>query len=93
VYNSVARGDELSPVRVGFSIPKKRFRLSVHRHRIRRLMAEAWRLQKQGLYSAIAADKQLQVFLIFANNTMPDQETISQAVKAGMERLIQMQDA
>jgi len=75
---------------VGFSIPKKRFRSSVHRHRIRRLIAEAWRLQKHDLYAAIPAEKQLQVFLIFADSTMPEFETIQKAVKEGIDKLVKL---
>ncbi|OJW82097.1 MAG: ribonuclease P protein component [Bacteroidetes bacterium 46-16] len=90
VYTTVARSNELSPVRVGFSIPKKRFRSSVHRHRIRRLIAEAWRLQKHDLYAAIPAEKQLQVFLIFADSTMPEFETIQKAVKEGIDKLVKL---
>ena len=87
------RGSELSPVRVGFSVPKKRFRLSVHRHRIRRLLAEAWRLQKGPLYAAIPAENQLQLFLIFADGSMPEFETIHKAVKEGIDKLANMQEA
>ena len=80
-------------MRVGFSVPKKKFRLSVHRHRIRRLLAEAWRLQKQSLYQAVAAEQQLQVFLIFADGAMPQYAAIEKAVKDGIDRLIKIQEA
>jgi ribonuclease P protein component len=78
-------------VRVGFSIPKKKFRLSVHRHRVRRLMVEAWRLQKQALYDTIPAGKQLQVFLIFADATMPEYSLVEKAVKEAIDKLIKVQ--
>jgi ribonuclease P protein component len=81
------RGAEPSPVRVGFSIPKKKHRLSVNRHRIRRLLAEAWRLQKHHLYPAIPEGTQLQLFIIYTDTTAPTQEKVMEAVLKGMEQL------
>lgn len=74
-------------------MPKKRFRLSVHRHRIRRLLVEAWRLQKQPLYEAIPKEKQLQLFLIFADGTIPEYNVVEKAVGMGIDKFIKMQGA
>jgi ribonuclease P protein component len=85
----VPRTDEkASPVQAGFSVPKKKFRSSVHRHRIRRLMVEAWRLNKHTLYEAIALNQQIRLFLIFTDNKMPDYEPVKEAVVKGVEKLI-----
>lgn len=54
-----------APVRVGFSIPKKRIRQANNRNRIRRLLKEAWRLQKELLYKNVPEGKQLHCFLIY----------------------------
>ena len=83
----VPRGAELSPVLAGFSVPKKKFRHSVQRHRITRLMREAWRLNKHGLYAAIPADTQLHIFFIYTDNQLPDFATIEAVMKKGIERL------
>jgi len=56
---------EPSPVRIGFSIPKKRIRKAVGRNRIRRLLKESWRLQKLKLYPEILENQQLHVFFIY----------------------------
>jgi len=78
VYRFVAREPvEVSPVRVGFVVPKKRIRKAVHRNRIRRLAKEAWRLQKHDLYAAMPENRQLHCFLIFTGKepfTFPDAE-------------------
>nr|WP_276133705.1 ribonuclease P protein component [Flavipsychrobacter sp. JY13-12] len=88
IYQAVPRGAEPSPVRVGFSVPKKKHRLSVTRHRIRRLMAEAWRLQKQELYPAIPEDTQIQLFILYTDTTAnPTQEQVMKAVLKGMGKL------
>ena len=84
---AVGRGEESSPVRVGFSVPKKRFSSSVDRHRIRRLMVESWRLNKQTLYSTLPADRQLHLFLIFTGDTLPDYTVVEQAMIQVIEKL------
>jgi ribonuclease P protein component len=72
---------------VGFSVPKKRFRSSVDRHRIRRLMVEAWRLNKHSLYPTLPADKQLHLFLIFTGDSLPEYTIVEQAMIKVMEKL------
>lgn len=59
-----------SPVRVGFSIPKKRFKKAVERNRLRRLLKESWRLQKHSLYNAMPEDLQLHCFLVYISPEM-----------------------
>ena len=88
IYRSLARTEgELSPVRVAFSVPKKKFRLAPQRNRIKRLLREAWRLNKNSLYQAIPPEVQLHVFLIFTDVKMPAYESISEAVIKGIGRL------
>lgn len=78
---------ETSPVLAGFSVPKKKFRKSVQRHRIARLMREAWRLNKHSLYAAVPANMQLHVFLIHTGAEMPDFDTVKAAVLKGIAAL------
>lgn len=78
---------ELSPVRVGFSVPKKKFRKSVHRHRLRRLMVEAWRLNKQELYDVVPEGKQLHLFILYTSPEMQDYATVAAAVQKGIGQL------
>ncbi|HYD22135.1 MAG TPA: ribonuclease P protein component [Flavipsychrobacter sp.] len=93
VHISITRAGEPSPVRVGFSVPKKRFSSSVDRHRIRRLMVEAWRLNKQTLYNSVETDKQVQLFLIFTGDTLPEYTVVEQAVIKVAEKLGELYNA
>lgn len=85
------RGEaEPSPVRAGFSIPKKRLRKAVQRNRVRRLLKEAWRLQKHALYELVPPTAQLHCFLIYTGNdqfTFPDAE---KTVKKVIGRLVKI---
>jgi ribonuclease P protein component len=76
-----------SPALAGFSVPKKKFRHSVDRHRIRRLMVEAWRLNKQSLYEAIPADVQLHVFCVFVDKAEPAYEMVRSAMVISLTKL------
>jgi len=83
-------GPGAAPVRVGFSIPKKRVRLAVNRNRIRRLLKEAWRLQKDLLYKNIPDGKQLHCFLIYISPPSAGEFTFpvaQESVKKCLEKL------
>lgn len=86
LYRSVPRSEkETSPVRVAFSIPKKRVRKAVTRNRYRRLLREAWRLQKLSLYGNIPETEQWHCFLIFTG-----QETLTfESARAIISRIMQ----
>jgi ribonuclease P protein component len=74
-------------LKVGFSVPKKKFRSSVSRHRVRRLMAEAWRLNKAMLLDALPEGKQLHVFLVFTSPELPAYELVLAQVVAAIHKL------
>jgi ribonuclease P protein component len=73
---------------VGFSVPKKKFKLSVDRHRIRRLMVEAWRLQKHAIYAALPADVQLHLFIVYTDKEMPTQELLMATMQKAIAQLV-----
>lgn len=76
-----------SPVMAGFSVPKKKFKLSVDRHRIRRLMVESWRLNKHLLYPTLPENRQMHLFIIFTGKEMPDYTTVLAAIIKGIGKL------
>lgn len=81
------RGAEVSPVRAGFSVPKKKFRKSVQRHRLRRLLVEAWRLNKQDVYNAVPEGQQMHLFILYTSPEMQDYPTVAAAVERGIVQL------
>jgi len=83
----VQRGADGSPVMAGFTVPKKKFKKSVHRHRIIRLLREAWRLHKHQLYAAVPADKQVHIFLLYTSADIPEYKTIEEAVQKAVTHL------
>ena len=88
LYRIIPRiATENSPVRVGFAVSKKRFRSSVHRHRVRRLMSEAWRLGKHQIYSMVPPEAQFELFLIYLGKELPEPDLCHQAIERGIARL------
>jgi ribonuclease P protein component len=79
IYRICAVSAAESPVRVGFSIPKKRIKKAVGRNRVRRRLKEAWRLQKHSLYRQVPAGSQLHLFLVY---TGPENCSFDEAVAA-----------
>jgi ribonuclease P protein component len=77
-----------SPVLAAFSVPKKKMKLAVNRHRIRRQMKEAWRLHKHELYNAIPPNMQLHVFFIYTHNALPEYAAIAAPMQQLIHRLM-----
>ena len=89
IYHVVPRTGEPSPVRVGFSVPKKKHKKAVTRNRLRRLLVEAWRLHKSALYQHISEEAQLHIFIIFTGKEVADFLAVEHAMIKGVERLQQ----
>jgi len=88
VYLLEAKSDsEASSVLV--SVPKKRFKRAVKRNRLKRLMREAYRLNKHIMLEKLA-EKQLQIHISF--NYVSDDEldfvTIEKKMKLSLQKLI-----
>lgn len=83
------RENHQSPVRAGFSIPKRRIRHASNRNRNRRLLKESWRLQKQTLYKSIPEQYQLHCFLIYIGNEMLTFDIAFQKTGEIMQKLCQ----
>lgn len=79
--------EEWAPVRIAFSVPKRKFRHAVQRNRVKRLLREAWRLNKHQLYEKIPADVQYHLFFLFLGHELPSWEQVLQAVLKAIQKL------
>jgi ribonuclease P protein component len=86
-----------SPVQAGVSVSKKHFKKAVHRNRIKRLVREAYRLQKVS-FTELVVQRNLRVhlFFLFVDKHLPAFETIRVAVAgclAQLEKIIQKHES
>jgi len=86
-YRFSPAGEE-SIVQVGVTATKKSFKKAVDRNRIKRMLREAWRLQKRGLLE-LMKQKGLsgEVFLMYTDKTIAPFATIMETVNKSINRL------
>ena len=78
-------------LQTGFTVSTKHFKKAVHRNRIKRLMKEAWRLQKNDLQNkALLKNRQLLVFLMYVGKDIPDYTLVTEKGAIILKRLIKM---
>lgn len=89
IWRLIPRSDAPFAIQAGFSAPKKGFRQAVDRNRVKRLLREAWRLQKPALEAVIPAGQQLHVFLLFTDKVLPEWLIVQSSVGKAIARLQQ----
>jgi ribonuclease P protein component len=76
------------PVSIGFNVSKRLFKHAVDRNRYRRLMQEAFRLNKHELYEFLEQEgKQLNLMLIFVGKDGADYATVERKFKKLLHKL------
>lgn len=75
-------------LQAGFSASSRNFGKSTDRNRIKRLMREAYRLQKQPLQQ-VTFDKnvKLALFFVYVGKELPDMATVSEKIGVILQRL------
>jgi ribonuclease P protein component len=80
---------EEAPVQFGVSVSKRSFKKAVHRNRIKRLIREAYRVEKPALLQAISVKNNtcLKLFIIYTGKELPDLFLIKEKVSIIIKRL------
>ncbi len=82
---------EKSGLQIGVTASKRHFKKAVDRNRIKRLLREAYRLQKEEVLLALKASQKAGIaFFIYTDKTITDFETIKMAMVKCLQRLSRM---
>ena len=80
------------PVQMSVSVPKKRFKRAVDRNRIKRLIREAYRLNKHRLYQGLQGEeRQIAWMILFTGREEPTYREVEQAVQLMIKRFLKKQ--
>ena len=78
-----------SSVQIGVSAPTRYFRKAVLRNRVKRLLREAVRLEKDILNHTISATQQVSIFIIYIDKEILPQKAIQEKVNQLFNKLAQ----
>ena len=80
-------------VQVGVSVPARRFKKAVDRNRIKRLIREAWRLQKMSMLGVLKEKKiLLSIFLVYNGNELPEYKEVYGKMSLILQKLEKITD-
>jgi len=76
-------------IKTGVGVSSRHFKRAVHRNRIKRLLREAYRTEKQPLHAYLNNNKkQLVLFLLFIDKELPQYALLKEKMKLCIQRLI-----
>ena len=80
--------NQMPPLQAGFTVSTRHFKKAVNRNRIRRLMRESYRLQKNNLLNILQENhKNLAVFFIYTGNELPQYKDVFEKIGSSLQRL------
>lgn len=88
VMYQVTRPEADSSLQIGVTASKRYFKKAVDRNRIKRLLREAYRLQKEELLAQVkTSGKQVIVFFLYTDKTIASFDTIKTAMAKCLKKL------
>ncbi|MFM2135280.1 MAG: hypothetical protein RL021_680 [Bacteroidota bacterium] len=76
------------PVQVAFSVPKRNFRRAVDRNRIKRLMRESYRQNKNELYALLEGrGKQFALLFVYIGRKLPVAGDVSTGIRTNLHHI------
>jgi ribonuclease P protein component len=87
----IEKVNDLEPASILVSVPKKRFKRAVKRNRLKRLIREAYRINKQEILDKLK-EKELQIHIAFnyVSDDEIDFQKIEKKMKMALQRLIDL---
>jgi ribonuclease P protein component len=86
-FSPLAEGEK-SGMQIGVSASKRHFKRAVDRNRIKRLLREAYRLQKKDIVTFLQANHlKGHVFFIYVDKTLPGYPTVFEAMSKCLKLL------
>ncbi|MEO5984877.1 MAG: ribonuclease P protein component [Ferruginibacter sp.] len=80
-------------LQAGVGVSSRNFKKATDRNRVKRLMREAYRLQKGGLSKALEVkNKRLSLFIMYTGRELPDYNTASEKISGILKKLIKLID-
>ena len=78
------------PCKAAFVVSKRNFKQAVDRNKIKRMLRESFRTQKEELIKSLMhCNKKLALVIIYSNNKMPQHKVIKEKVKQCLIKLIE----
>jgi len=83
--------EDITSVKILVSVPKKKFKHAVVRNRLKRLMREAYRLNKTSLLDICKQKKlSLQIAFCFVGDEIADFETVNSKIKIALAKISEL---
>jgi ribonuclease P protein component len=88
VYYQPLPLESTSPLQAAFGVSARAFKKAVDRNRIKRLMREAYRLQKPEFAATIDSNTRLAIFFLYVGKELPDYQVVKDKMEVILKRLV-----